>query len=218
MRRKGLTGLCRIATALIAGAMLLMGTIAANADFVATLPFAQPTHPAGPAKPTAAWTQFCSQVPEECQIDLTEPALIQLTPLNWALLEIINQRINREIQPRTDQEHWGVVDRWDYPEDGYGDCEDYQLLKRKLLIAAGLPRRAMRMTVVLDKNGGGHAVLMILTSRGDFVLDNHTDAVLAWTETGYEFIKREGSDDLTWVGLGGSATRTVVATRSVRHH
>jgi predicted transglutaminase-like cysteine proteinase len=136
--------------------MLLMGTIAANADFVATLPFAQPTHPAGPAKPTAAWTQFCSQVPEECQIDLTEPALIQLTPLNWALLEIINQRINREIQPRTDQEHWGVVDRWDYPEDGYGDCEDYQLLKRKLLIAAGLPRRAMRMTVVLDKNGGGH--------------------------------------------------------------
>jgi predicted transglutaminase-like cysteine proteinase len=61
-------------------------------------------------------------------------------------------------------------------------------------------------------------VLMILTSRGDFVLDNHTDAVLAWTETGYEFIKREGSDDLAWVGLGGGATRTVVASRSVRHH
>ena len=36
----------------------------------------------------------------------------------------------------TDKAHWGVVDRWDFPDDGYGDCEDYQLLKRKLLPSA----------------------------------------------------------------------------------
>jgi predicted transglutaminase-like cysteine proteinase len=42
------------------------------------------------------------------------------------------------IRPLTDQEHWGIEDRWDYPDDGYGDCEDYQLLKRKLLASAGL--------------------------------------------------------------------------------
>ena len=27
----------------------------------------------------------------------------------------------------TGLEHRGVVDRWDFPDDGYGDCEDYQL-------------------------------------------------------------------------------------------
>ena len=27
----------------------------------------------------------------------------------------------------------GVVERWSYPDDGYGDCEDYVLLKRRAL-------------------------------------------------------------------------------------
>ena len=87
-----------------------------------------------------------------------------------------------------------MVDRWDYPDDGYGDCEDIQLLKRKLLIEAGLPRRALRMTVVLDAVGAGHAGLMVCTDRGDFCLDNQRRAVLAWSDTGYAFIKREGAD------------------------
>ena len=60
----------------------------------------------------------------------------------------------------SDRDHWGVADRWDYPDDGAGDCEDIQLLKRKLLSAAGLPRRALRMTVVYDEHQTGHAVLM----------------------------------------------------------
>src|SRR4051812_24698469 len=58
--------------------------------------------------------------------------------------------INHTIMPMTDRDHWGAEDRWDLPTDGYGDCEDYQLPKRKLLIDAGLPRRALRMTVVMD--------------------------------------------------------------------
>ena len=49
-----------------------------------------------------------------------------------------------------DSELWGVPDRWDLPTTGYGDCEDMQLLKRKLLAERGLPRRAMRMTVVIN--------------------------------------------------------------------
>ena len=43
-----------------------------------------------------------------------------------------------------------MPDRWDLPTTGYGDCEDMQLLKRKLLAERGLPRRAMRMTVVIN--------------------------------------------------------------------
>jgi predicted transglutaminase-like cysteine proteinase len=54
------------------------------------------------------------------------------------------------------------------------------LLKRKLLAERGLPRRAMRMTVVLDENRAGHAVLMVRTDRGDFILDNQRATVLPW--------------------------------------
>jgi hypothetical protein len=39
--------------------------------------------------------------------------------------------------------------------------------------------------------------------------------VLAWNETGYRFVKREGSDDLAWVALGDDAAPAVVASRSV---
>jgi predicted transglutaminase-like cysteine proteinase len=111
--------------------------------------------------------------------------------------------VNKSVRSIPDREHWGVADRWDLAEDGSGDCEDFQLLKRKLLAEAGLPRRAMRMTVVIDGRDEGHAVLMIRTDRGDFILDNKTNAVLPWSKTGYIFVKREGQDRTAWVSLGG---------------
>jgi predicted transglutaminase-like cysteine proteinase len=87
------------------------------------------------------------------------------------------------------------------PTDGMGDCEDYQLLKRKLLVEAGLPRRAMRMTVVIDDIDEGHAVLTVRTGAGDLILDNKVDAVLPWHEVKYEFIKRESSRSAEWLFL-----------------
>ncbi|MGN6571224.1 MAG: transglutaminase-like cysteine peptidase, partial [Pseudolabrys sp.] len=99
--------------------------------------------------------------------------------------------------------HWGVVERWNYPDDGYGDCEDYVLQKRKMLIKAGWPREALLITVVRDKNGDGHAVLTVKTNRGEFALDNQESKILAWDKTGYRFIKRQSqSDPNVWVSLG----------------
>jgi hypothetical protein len=44
----------------------------------------------------------------------------------------------RRVFPSPSKAHcWGVVERWSYPDDGYGDCEDYALLKRRMLIEAG---------------------------------------------------------------------------------
>jgi len=91
----------------------------------------------------------------------------------------------------TDLEHWGVVERWNYPDDGYGDCEDYVLAKRRLLIQAGWPREALFVTVGRDKRGDGHAVLTVKTDKGEFVLDNQNDQILLWSDTGYRFVKRQ---------------------------
>src|SRR5215217_5882803 len=165
------------------------------------------------AEPTPAWTNFCERLPAECAIDPSEPEVISPTPNLWRTLTTINERVNATIKPLSDQEHWGVVDRWDYPDDGYGDCEDIQLLKRKLLIEVGLPRRALRMTVVLDEVRAGHAVLMVRTDQGDFILDNQRRAVLAWTDTGYEFIKREGAEGRAWVMLSPHPAPVVTANQ-----
>jgi predicted transglutaminase-like cysteine proteinase len=71
----------------------------------------------------------------------------------------------------------------------------------------------MRMTVVIDEKGEGHAVLTLITDRGDFILDNKTGAVLPWHRTGYVFIKREGTDAVAWVSLGGVTSPTTTANR-----
>jgi predicted transglutaminase-like cysteine proteinase len=180
---------------------------------IAALPTARQLPTTAVARPTPAWTEFCQRVPIECGINLSEPAIIRLTRESWNAIQTVNSRVNASIIPISDHEHWGVLDRWDLPTDGYGDCEDIQLLKRKLLAESGRPRRAMRMTVVIDHFGDGHAVLMMRTDRGDFILDNKTDAILPWDRTGYVFSKREGHDSTAWVSLGGAASPVVTANR-----
>ncbi|MBZ6078214.1 transglutaminase-like cysteine peptidase [Microvirga puerhi] len=165
----------------------------------------------GSAPPLAAWVRFCRQWPAECAVDPSEPAKITLTPEAWQTIVRVNRQVNAAIKPMTDMEHWGVEDRWDFAEDGYGDCEDYQLVKRRRLVEAGFPRRALRMTVVIDEDGAGHAVMMVRTDRGDFILDNKRNAVLSWQQTGYSYVKREGDAGSAWASLGG-ASASLVAT------
>lgn len=193
---------------------LLIGAPGAQAQTVAALPSATPpVHAAGAATPIPAWEAFCRTRPAECEVDVSEPAAIALTAKAWKAIVTVNREVNAAIKPLSDQEHWGVGDRWDLAEDGYGDCEDYQLLKRRRLVAAGLPARALRMTVVIDDENQGHAVLMVRTDRGDFVLDNKRNSVLPWHQTGYTYVKREGQDDRAWVSLGRSTSPVVTAGR-----
>lgn len=165
-------------------------------------------------RPVAAWTAFCQHLPEECIVDPAQPTAISLNTALWRTLTSVNRRVNERIKPITDQAHWGIVDRWEYPDDGFGDCEDYQLLKRRMLVQRGLPRRVLLMTVVIDETGQGHAVLMVRTDRGDFILDNKTNMILPWRKTGYAYIKREGqADGKVWVSLDGGMSPVATANR-----
>ncbi len=171
----------------------------------------------GSAQPTAAWSEFCERNPGECAINPAEPATIQLDQPLWNAIAAINKQVNATVKPREDIDHWGVIDRWDYPDDGYGDCEDYQILKRRLLVQAGLPCRALRMVVVLDELGQGHAVMAVRTDQGDFILDNKREAVLPWHQTGYVYIKSEGDRSLAWVMLGNQIVVTSAVSRQSGH-
>lgn len=168
----------------------------------------------GTANPVKAWLSFCERYAGECDVDTSEPATVALTPRLWRNLQTVNRQVNAAITPVTDIRHWGVVDRWDIPTDGQGDCEDIQLLKRKVLVEQyGVPRRALRMTVVIDEDGEGHAVLMVRTDGGELILDNKRSPILPWHETGYLFVKREGQDGRGWVSLGDRSSPTTTANR-----
>lgn len=195
-------------------AALAMTIVPASAQKYAALPDrVAPLQAVGGAQPIPAWRVFCERHPIECAVDPREARQITLTPQIWDLIVRVNRAVNAEITPMTDMEQWGVADSWDFPKTGYGDCEDYQLLKRKRLAEAGLPRRAMRMTVVIDEQGEGHAVLMIRTDRGDFILDNVTDEVVSWHETPYIYVSRESQHAIAWTSLGHTVAPTATAAR-----
>jgi predicted transglutaminase-like cysteine proteinase len=167
----------------------------------------------GVTRPPVGWVGFCARQPDKCggtPLAARDPAL----PAGaWKHLVRVNKWANKAIKPLTDLEHWGQIEVWSFPEDGYGDCEDYVLLKRRMLMSRGWPRDALLVTVVRDKNGDGHAVLLVATNKGDYVLDNQNDKILLWSDTGYSFVKRQSrSDPNIWVSLGDR--RPAVATAS----
>jgi predicted transglutaminase-like cysteine proteinase len=161
------------------------------------------------------WLEFCSEYAPECETKALEPRDVVLSSKAWKDLTRINRWVNDSIKPITDLEHWGVAERWNYPDDGYGDCEDYVLLKRRMLMQAGWPRQALLITVVRDKRGDGHAVLTVKTDKGEFILDNQNEQILLWSETGYRFVKRQSQNDPNvWLALGES--RPAGATAAAR--
>ena len=159
------------------------------------------------------WRQFCTDNPRDCDAPGGGARDMVLNAKAWSDLIRINRWANDNIEPMTDMEHWGVVERWDYPEDGYGDCEDYVLLKRQLLIKAGWPRSALLVTVVRDTKGDGHAVLTAKTDKGEFILDNQNESVVLWSESGYRFVKRQSQvNPNAWVALGDPPPATATAS------
>ena len=156
----------------------------------------------GPTDPPYAFWRFCDEFPEECAKRRTVEGRIDTTIEQYETLTEVNLGVNRIIEPVTDLELYGVSDYWTLPRNGKGDCEDYALLKRHLLIQAGWPPSALLVTVVRDEKMEGHAVLTARTGKGDFILDNKTDEIRLWNRTPYRFVMRQSYlDPRAWVAL-----------------
>jgi predicted transglutaminase-like cysteine proteinase len=159
------------------------------------------------------WAEFCVEYDPECKTKPSAPRDVVLTTQAWKDLTRINLWVNTHVKPMTDMDHWGVVERWNYPDDGYGDCEDYALQKRKMLMQAGWPRQALLLTVVRDQHGDGHAILTVKTDKGEYILDNQRDDIRLWSDSGYHFVKRQSqSDPNVWVSLGEPRSAPLTAT------
>lgn len=203
--------------------------VAASFIFVAGLLFSTATTAKPVANPASAsarqfanvvaeasvpvgWTGFCAAQPAECVAGPKSAAVVAIDREHWTQLQQINGLVNHEIQGIGDNDHYsiyklGIINWWTYPDDGAGNCNDYVLMKRKLLVEAGWSPSALLLTVVLDTHNEGHLVLMARTNDGDLILDNLTDTIKAWDVTGYTFIKRQSADNPnTWVRLESGRT------------
>lgn len=164
--------------------------------------------------PPIGYVRFCERNPHECVSQVAADERVELTQERWQELESVNRFVNQEIYPVTDEDLYGRVEFWTYPSTK-GDCEDYVLLKRRMLMERGWPASALLITVVLDEEGAGHAILTARTSGGDFILDNKLTEVLAWAETPYRYLKRQDArNKQLWVSLYPTEQPTPVAAFS----
>ena len=153
--------------------------------------------------------ELCLKSPVECSTITTRTAPPKLTRSLWSEMVRVNNAVNVSIRPRTDMEMWGKPELWSYPTSE-GDCEDYVLLKRHMLMEEGIPAGALLITVVRQPNGDGHAVLTVRTDRGDFILDNLEGRILEWDATDYEYLKRQSiRNSGTWVQINDKRTSFV---------
>jgi predicted transglutaminase-like cysteine proteinase len=172
-------------------------------------------HPGPSGKVPLGWQQVCEAFPGECDGPRLEEKRVTLTTERMRELKEVNFTVNKVIEPMTDLEQYGEEEKWTFPIEGKGDCEDYVLEKRRILMQRGWPRQALLITVVLDPKSGGHAVLTVATDKGDFILDNQTDRVLPWSQTGLTFFRRQSAwHPSEWVELGRLVGRpdTLTAT------
>ena len=156
---------------------------------------------------------FCKSHRGDCGVNRNVVEVMPLDEKRWTQLVDTNNLINTAITPVTDVEYYHEDEVWAYPTDGFGDCEDYALAKRKALIADGWNPSTLLMTVVREQDGDGHAVLMVRTDRGDLVLDNQDGRVLVWNQTPYQYLKRQSQADASrWIDLVDDRAGLMVAS------
>jgi predicted transglutaminase-like cysteine proteinase len=134
--------------------------------------------------------RFCRKFTSECSVSSSKTKATKLNQKRWKQMVEINTQINLSVEPVTDLEYYNKEEHWTYPKN-YGDCEDYVLLKRYMLMQMGWPTSSLLITVVKQTNGDGHAVLTVRTDKADFILDNLRMKIRPWFKTEYRYLKRQ---------------------------
>ncbi len=140
--------------------------------------------PQGSAGLCTRYGWACAASPEQGRIG----------PAGLRIATKINAQINAEVREVSDQSQYRQAEVWTLPTARGGDCEDFALLKKKRLIERGFPANQLLIATVLDRNHASHAVLVVRTTQGDYVLDNLTNRVKPWRATGYTFLKMQDPD------------------------
>ena len=148
--------------------------------------------------PPAGHVYFCASNPEFCKRH--GQGTVALSQQSWDQLVKVNASVNSSIKSKPD----GRIDQWSaYVREG--DCEDYALTKQQELLRMGWPSDALLITTAFLEDGTYHAVLMVRTDRGEFVLDNLVQTIMPWQEVHYRWNKRQAvGNPQIWQRIAGA--------------
>jgi predicted transglutaminase-like cysteine proteinase len=167
-----------------------------------------------PTLAPVAFVRFCMRYPDECKNSATDLARapVQLTKHKWAELVKVNSDINHAIRPEENiggvaAEEWLVAPR-------RGDCNDYAVTKRHELLARGWPSHSLLLTEVVIGSGEHHLVVIVRTTENDFILDNLSRDVRSVSESSYQFVRAQQTENPRFWGTVNLARVDRVAMNS----
>jgi predicted transglutaminase-like cysteine proteinase len=185
-------GMRQLALVALTGAGLLLGAqgaVAQDAFLAARMTVSAP----------AGAQNLCARFPFAC---LSSGPETRVSGQQVDLAIKVNRQINRQVSSISDQAQYRTTEHWALPTARGGDCEDFALLKKKHLIDAGFDPQTLLIATALDRKRVAHAVLVMRTAQGDFILDNLRDDVLHWRATGYTFLRmQDPSDPSRWTAV-----------------
>ena len=201
--------------------LILMSSIFANTADARNrlLQDADPIIPIAEASPILAPFQhvrFCLRYPDDCKSNPTENGRIDLNEATLKLLDRVNRDVNAAINPMVKAYGSDIQDGWTI-SPAMGDCNDYAVTKRHELLQNGLPAQALRLSVVKTASGIGHLVLVVVTTKGDLVLDNLTETIRPWQNTDYHWLKIQSATDARfWYEVKATSPSVSQASRKIR--
>ncbi|MGB3177271.1 MAG: transglutaminase-like cysteine peptidase [Albidovulum sp.] len=133
-------------------------------------------------------SDLCARHPWACATANRPP---RPTAQMLQIARLINRDVNARTRNLSDNQQYGREEYWALPTARGGDCEDFALEKKRRLIEAGLPPQALLIATVLDRSRNPHAVLVMRTDQGDYVLDNLRSGLSRWHLTGYSFLRMQ---------------------------
>jgi predicted transglutaminase-like cysteine proteinase len=131
------------------------------------------------------WVEFAERNPDQAELSI---GIVQDSDDVMNLLCDVNDDVNEKISPKLDapEQDWNI-----WPRSGYGDCTDYTVTKRAELMSKGLPSSSLLIAEVVTPEEEPHAILVVRTVGGDYVLDNRDPMIYLWNEVGYWYVKMQ---------------------------
>ncbi|WP_225174029.1 MULTISPECIES: transglutaminase-like cysteine peptidase [unclassified Bradyrhizobium] len=151
--------------------------------------------------PPLSFSQFCMQYPEDCQHhDDRRIRDFRSSIQRWRELAQINSMVNFGIAPKDPRASRRDAEWRIFPYEG--NCGDYAVTKRQLLLRSGWPSSALLLAeVVIQATGEHHLVLLVREGKAILVLDNLSPVVTPLVDALNRFtiVRAEsGTDPKRW--------------------
>ena len=148
-----------------------------------------------PVLAPTAFVHFCNRYPDDCKVRNKEfnQTSAPLTEARFIELSKVNSAVNNSIKPQVKLKSALVEDWVVAPREG--DCSDYAVTKRHILLARGWPSDSLLLAEVVITSGEHHLVLVVRTSNRDLVLDNLNSDIRPISQSNYRWVRGQQTEN-----------------------